>query len=129
VENKVYRLLEEVMGIGNDIKKVAVQALIPFAIDMVVDIVRDMITPEGVVAFRDRVIAMAREMADKTTTEVDDVLVEKLVANVLTVENYDAYGRSLIAWATQYVQNTETKYDDYLVPILQGIEAAFSTKE
>lgn len=106
----------------NPIKAFAVN----MALDMVVDVLSDMATKEGVVKFRDDVIKIGYEITGKTETELDDRCWRWVAQTVLTPSGWMDYGEFVVRWAKEYVIASETKYDDYALPVLIALETAFS---
>ena len=96
------------------------------ATDMIVDILSDMATKQGVTDFRDKVIALGETITNKTENEFDDECWRWVAEHVLTPEGWSAYGYEVVSWAKEYVVDSRTKYDDYTLPILIALESAFS---
>jgi len=88
-----------------------------------VKMVIDMITPEGITVFRDKIIQMLRELTGKTENEIDDAAIELLVTHALTLGNVGKYGLPLVSMAKGYVVMSETQWDDkFGLPLLQHLE-------
>lgn len=101
------------------IRGMAINLLLP----LLVDIVQDMLKPEGVTKFREKIIELFRGLAGKTEPEWDDYLVEKYLVAALSPDNFSSYGVDIIRWAKAYVIDTITKYDDKIcLPILIKLE-------
>lgn len=99
--------------------KYALQILLPFLIDLI----KDMIKPEGVIEFRDKVLEWLYKLVEKTETELDDKALELAVKTAFTLANIKTYGVQFVDWAIMYVVHSETKYDDtYLLPVLQKLK-------
>lgn len=106
----------------NPVKAFAVN----MALDMVVDILSDMASKEGVTKFRTDVIDLGYKLTGKTENEIDDRAWRWVAQKMLTPSGWTEYGNAAVVWAQEYVIDTETKYDDYALPVLVALEAAFS---
>lgn len=107
----------------NAVTTVAVNIAAPF----IIDIVCDMIKPEGVTIFKDKTEELLRGLAAKTEMTFDDMLVEALFEKAFTDEAVSEYGLKIISMAKGYVVMTETKYDDkFALPVLKRLESVLA---
>jgi len=111
------------------VKTTVVKAILPVVVDMLVDVVKDMVTPEGVVEFRGEVIKLIEDLVGKTETELDDNILRYFVESAFTLDNYQEVGSRVLVTAKEYVRNSETKYDDWVIPILDSLLEAFSVEK
>ena len=108
------------------LKMQIIQALLP----MVIKIVTDMITPEGVVKYRDKLLAMLESIVGKTVTEFDDKLLEVVIQAVFLSGAYRGYALQIIGWVIVYVEDSATTWDDIiLLPPLKALKACFLAEE
>jgi len=103
--------------------------LLKSAVPMLVDIVADMITPEGVTEFRKEVITMLEKAATSSDLALDDKALEVFISTIMTEENCEQFGAGMVNIMKEYVRNSETKYDDWVIPILDSLLEAFSVEK
>jgi len=103
--------------------------LLKSAVPMLVDIVADMITPEGVTEFRKEVITMLEKAAISSDLALDDKTLEVFISTIMTEENFEQFGAGMVNIMKDYVRNSETKYDDWVIPILDSLLEAFSVEK
>lgn len=107
------------------IAKVALNIAAPF----ILDVVKDMIKPEGITIFKDKTEELLRGLAAKTDNTVDDMLVDALFEKAFNDDAISEYGLKLVSMAKGYVVMTETKYDDkFALPILQRFEEVLTVQ-
>lgn len=100
--------------------------VVGMALDLVVDILKDMATPEGVTKFREEVINLGTKLTSKSANDFDDRAWKWVAMNLLTPGNWSMYGGEAVVWMKNYVMDSATKYDDYTLPILVALESAFA---
>mgnify|MGYP001159353656 CR=1 FL=1 len=94
--------------------------LITMGTDVLTDVLKDMTTPEGVMDWRDDVIAFGNKLTGKTVNPYDDYVWTIVAKHILTPENWALGGSSILTMARSYVAHNDTKYDDFLIPIFDG---------
>lgn len=103
--------------------------LLKSAIPLLVDIVADMITPEGVTEFRKEVIMMLEKATISSDLALDDKALEVFISTIMTEENFEQFGAGMVNIMKEYVRSSETKYDDWVIPILDSLLEAFSVEK
>lgn len=86
-------------------------------------VIKSMLTEQNLVEYRDKAIEYIKGQAEKTSTDIDDGLVDLAVKWIMEPGNYIEYTKNLCQLARGYVSHTATEYDDMLcLPILDRIE-------
>lgn len=102
--------------------------MIDMAIPLVVDIITDIITPEGVVKFRNNMLAKIESFTSKTANTIDDSVVKSFVGTFLFTSG--PLLDSIFDMIEAYVKDSETKYDDNIIsPIIVNLRKVLNIQD
>ena len=86
-------------------------------------VLNQIINEEKLTSFRDNLITYFRKTADKTTTEVDDYLVEFAIDAIMEPGKFIEQTRELCGIIKGYIEDSRTEIDDiFVLPIITRIE-------
>ena len=104
-------------------KEKMMNIILRMAAPYIIGIVLDMLTPEGVTDFVEKLHDLLRDLADKTENEYDDTIIEMLIEKALQPEFYAEFGHKICEMIKVYITNSSTKWDDvFILPVINGLD-------
>lgn len=110
------------MGIKEKARDTALSIVLPYLMSLLVDIIADAFTYDGVIEFRGSIAEKMKAYAESTENQWDDIVIDVLLRQMLTLENFAEWGAGMVEIAESYVRHTETKWDDLCLPLLAMIK-------